>query len=139
MKHKNSIEIILALLLFCSCNGGSLFSKSSPFIGEWKLSKGLILDADSFKTVTLKISKEDIFYTVEYWATIRKENSTKDTTYEFLSMITDNPSFVEAYHRYELSADKKLLVCTGNPEYTLEYKEDENVIKSSMFGWFKKK
>ncbi len=54
-------------------------------------------------------------------------------------MITDNPSFVEAYHRYELSADKKLLVCTGNPEYTLEYKEDENVIKSSMFGWFKKK
>lgn len=145
--------IIFVTILFYGCNGGNIFSKSNLFIGEWKIvpkseTEIANLKANGIKNldVTIKISKQETSYRVEYWIKDKEylsNNKTIDTTYELFSLMSDNSPqgkyLTESLHKYELSDDKKFLINnTLSEPRILEYNAEDNALKDMQFGWFKK-
>jgi|ERR1019366_2001996 hypothetical protein len=138
-------RITLIAILLNSCNGvssDSVLSKSDSFIGEWKLYKNSLGVTAPNNYMNMKISKDDIFYKVEYLSI--QNGKILDIFDESLNAKQDKQdpqtrSFIDSYHKYQLSPDKRFLMCITDPTTILMYDENENVIQSSLFGWFKKK
>ena len=123
--------IAIATVLILSSCGGSLM-KNDVFTGDWVMSKSSPSYSGEAKSMTIKITKEDIFYKVNFILNGKSvfDEMGKDDN-KMTNEIKDN------FMKYQLSPDKKFLVNIMTPEYVIMYNEDSKTI-TTPFGWFKK-
>ena len=128
------IMLVLFALGLVSCAG--ILSKKDVFIGDWVMSEsspGYGSNQDKHLKIEIKISKEDIFYKVEY---IMDGKSLFGSIFP-ADKITKEVT--EGFSKYQLSPDKRFLFAIGAPsEFVIMYNDDNNTI-TTPYGWFRKK
>ncbi len=124
-------KIIIASFLagLCSCAG--ILSKSDVFIGQWVMSESSPLySSPELKGMTIKITKEEIFYTVDFNGT---------DIFSAMAKTSKEKKLMESYNKFQLSPDQRFLFSVMAPkEWIIMYNEDNGTI-TTPFGWFKKK
>jgi len=123
-KFRNLLIVPVILLLFFNlCNCSSI--SSDPFVGEWTQIADLGgQDVPSgTEPITLRISKQDVFYLVE------TSDSGKYSPYPDKS------------GRYELAEGSTILVSTAfGSKFSIEYRKSSSTIfENAWFGYFKRK
>ena len=131
----NKIYAISLIILFTSCTGTQ--TKKDVFIGEWVMSKSSPTFDNKTKDMTIKITKDDIFYKVEFFI----EGKNMISEMEKLAKNETDKLIAESFRKYQLSPDKRFLFCVvapTEPTFYIMYNDDNNTI-SNTNGWFIKK